>query len=344
MVYFPVLIPTLNRADHLKRCVESLARNTGAENTELYISVDFPPHEKYYDGYHQVKQLLSVIDLSAFKKAHIFFQETNLGPSGNSEFLKLQVEERYDAYIFSEDDNEFAPNFLEYMNKGLNVFRDDPKVLSVCAAKDTEWKTNGKNILFTKLFAAYGVGIWFHKREQEVSLGTGIILPDKPYSLRKMYKLYKQNSCLFCIYILAVLSTDTGLFWKNSETLNWCDSLHSLYMHFTDSVCIAPAIAKARTWGNDGSGVNMPKTDSVTADQTPLDKALNFEFDNIDDLEFIEDNYKLGNAYLPHSKSGVLKAFICYFILLIFGKNRKGAVKFLTLPRKMWNKIKSKSV
>ena len=47
----PVLIPTCNRIHHLKRCVESIARNKLAKETELYISVDYPPSEKYQDGY-----------------------------------------------------------------------------------------------------------------------------------------------------------------------------------------------------------------------------------------------------------------------------------------------------
>ena len=340
MIYYPVIIPTLNRAQHLKRCIDSLSRNTGTENTEIYISVDFPPHEKYREGYEQVKTLLSTIDLSPFKKAHIFFQETNLGPSGNSAFLKSKIEEKYDAYIFSEDDNEFAPNFLEYMNKGLNTFKDDPKILSVCAAKDAEWKSNGKNVLYTKLFSAYGVGIWLKKREEECLSGEKIILPEKPYSPKKMYEFYKKNACLFCAYVLSILSTDRGLFWKDENTLNWCDTVHSIYMHFTDSVCIAPAVAKSRTWGNDGSGVNMQKQDINPEKEFPLDRNLTFEYEDKENLEFIETNYKIGNAYMPYSKSGVLKAVICYCILLLFGKNRKGAVKFFKFPRKIWNRLK----
>lgn len=328
MIYYPVLIPTLNRAEHLKRCIDSLARNTGAENTEVYISVDFPPHERYKEGYEEVKKVLSSVDLSTFKKLHVFFQENNLGPGGNSAFLRTQIEEKYDAYIFSEDDNEFAPNFLEYINKGLEIYKDNPKVLAVCGAKDTNWETNGKNILFTKLFAAYGVGIWIDKRKREISLGEGVILPEKPYSPKQMYKLYKRNACLFYLYVVAILSTDRGLFWKNSETVNWCDTVHSIYMHFTDAVCIAPAIAKSRTWGNDGSGVNMAKSDIDPEKETPLDESLHFEYDG-GDIEFIEENYKLGNDYLKQNKKGILKAVICYFVLWLFGKNRKGAVKFL---------------
>ena len=45
--YAPVLIPTLNRYEHLKQCLESLSKCSLAEHTEVYIALDFPPSEKY---------------------------------------------------------------------------------------------------------------------------------------------------------------------------------------------------------------------------------------------------------------------------------------------------------
>lgn len=333
MIYYPVLITTLNRVEHLKRCVESLARNTGAESTEIYISVDFPPHEKYQKGYEQVKEYLSSADLSIFKAVNIFFQDTNLGPSGNSAFLISQIEQKYDAFIFSEDDNEFSPNFIEYINKGLNIYQNDNRVIAVCASKDTNWQTNGKNFTFSKLYSAYGVGIWINKRNNETSFGKSIILPNKPYSPRKMYKFCKENTFLFCVYILSILSTNDGFFWMGHKALRWCDTVHSIYMHLTDSVCIVPEISKSRTWGNDGSGVNMPKKDINLEKEMPLDKKVTFDYDTADDVGFIEYNYKIGNKYLPYSKINVFKAIICYIIILLFGENREGAVGFFDFFR-----------
>lgn len=46
----PICIPTCNRYEHLKRCVESLSKCTLASETDLIISVDYPPSDKYVDG------------------------------------------------------------------------------------------------------------------------------------------------------------------------------------------------------------------------------------------------------------------------------------------------------
>ena len=51
MTFYPVIIYTLNRYEHFRRCVESLARNTHAEQTELVIGLDYPPSEKYVEGH-----------------------------------------------------------------------------------------------------------------------------------------------------------------------------------------------------------------------------------------------------------------------------------------------------
>ena len=45
MIYAPVLIPTLCRADHFIRCLESLKKNTWAKYTEVYVAVDYPAKE-----------------------------------------------------------------------------------------------------------------------------------------------------------------------------------------------------------------------------------------------------------------------------------------------------------
>lgn len=42
--YAPVVIPTLNRYDHFKACLESLEKC----KTDVYVVLDFSPSEEYY--------------------------------------------------------------------------------------------------------------------------------------------------------------------------------------------------------------------------------------------------------------------------------------------------------
>ena len=45
--YAPVIIVTLNRYEHFKRCLDSLEKCTGANKTDVYVGLDYPPSEKY---------------------------------------------------------------------------------------------------------------------------------------------------------------------------------------------------------------------------------------------------------------------------------------------------------
>ena len=74
----PVVIPTLNRYTHLRRCVESLEDNTWAEYTDVFISVDFPPEEKYEEGHKKVVEYLKKKENNnSFKSLNLYFQKTN---------------------------------------------------------------------------------------------------------------------------------------------------------------------------------------------------------------------------------------------------------------------------
>ena len=106
VTYYPVIIPTLNRYKHLKACVESLAVNTHAEQTELVIGVDYPPSEEYVEGWKKIKEYVHTIH--GFKKTTIFEYKENYGAVKNSKALVEYVFSQYDAYIFTEDDNVFS--------------------------------------------------------------------------------------------------------------------------------------------------------------------------------------------------------------------------------------------
>ena len=79
--YAPILIPTLNRYEHLRRCVESLAKNKLAKESELVIGLDYPPQEKYQEGWEKIKEFLPTI--SGFGKVTILSADKNIGAVNN---------------------------------------------------------------------------------------------------------------------------------------------------------------------------------------------------------------------------------------------------------------------
>lgn len=331
MIYAPVLIPTLNRDRHLERCLNSLMRNSVAQETEVYVSVDFPPNEKYVEGYERVRKVLEK-DYSGFKKMHIIYQKSNLGAGKNIDFLRKHIAKSYDRFIVTEDDNEFAENFLEYIDKGLEKFKDDPSVIGICGFRDTQWVSNGSNVVKSKLFAAYGYGAWFEKNQSHKKEGEKILLSKEIMKPSKMFFLLKNNPMLFSIYISNLICTNEGMCWNEDGTIRWTDSIHSIYMHFTDTSCIAPVECKSRTWGNDGSGINMKKIEGLNPEEKwKFDTAHGFEYDIKEPFEFDTRNYKLGKDYLKVKGINhlVISALIKYILLLFCRYDRQKVIKII---------------
>lgn len=140
MTYAPIYIPTLNRYEHLRKCLESLSHCTGADQTEVYIALDYPPldkWDKYAPGWEKNKEFLHSCGDMGFKKLHLIertenYGTWNKGAIGNGKSIQAEMAKLYDCFIFTEDDNIFAPSFLEFMNKGFEKFRYDDKVISLC--------------------------------------------------------------------------------------------------------------------------------------------------------------------------------------------------------------------
>lgn len=166
-MYAPVIIPTLNRYEHLKECLESLRRNDAASQTEIFISVDFLPSTKYIEGYERIKEYLSH-EQEGFKAVHLFFQSENLGEFSNIDFLINQIRANYDRFIFTEDDNVFATNFLKYMNICLDKYEYDESIYAICGYMwPLEQKTTSEEVIkISNIFSAWGYSVWLDKMDR----------------------------------------------------------------------------------------------------------------------------------------------------------------------------------
>ena len=82
--------------------------------------------------------------------------------------MKRAISKDHDRFISTEDDNEFSVNFLMYMNRCLDIFSDDERVMAVCGCKEADWIVdNDTSIVATKMFAPYGIGTWV-KRDKRI--------------------------------------------------------------------------------------------------------------------------------------------------------------------------------
>ncbi len=189
--------------------------------------------------------------------------------------LKKQVEKRFDRYISTEDDNEFSPNFLVYMSKGLELYKDDPKVLAICGYSYPfdHWKNirgYEYNAYPIHAFCAWGVGCWVKKRI------SSFVNSESAYqvihSWRLVYKMFRKKQHI----------TIHRLLFRNKTAYG--DLMIRVYCALNDVYCIFPSLSKVRNYGFDGSGLNC-KTNSLYVRQE-IDTQPYFEFDNFEIREY----------------------------------------------------------
>lgn len=266
-LYAPVFIPTLCRYEHFKRCVESLSICSHANNTELIIGLDYPPHERYKEGYNKIKEYITQIN--GFKKITLFEHKNNLGAIKNWRFLEAYCSENFDIYIGTEDDNEFSPCFLDYMNKALHLYWDNPKVSSVTGYSDVCcYNQEGHHTYFCYADSAWGLGMWRHK-EKEIKelLMTNDFLKKKMKNIRTGLAFFQKFPARFGMLIQMLRKGD-----------NWDDVKRSSINYFTGRYQLRPTISLCRNWGYDGSGEHCSQNTEYSNQQISSSIIFDYEF------------------------------------------------------------------
>ena len=125
----PVVLFAYARLDHLRLTVESLLRNPECATTELHVYCDGPRQPQHQPRTDAVRAYVDSI--SGFASVRRVYRDSNRGLaasviSGVSELLAM-----HETVIVMEDDLVVSPHFLQYMNAGLQLYRDDERVASI---------------------------------------------------------------------------------------------------------------------------------------------------------------------------------------------------------------------
>ncbi len=269
MIYYPIIIPTLNRFIHLKRCISSLALCSGSEFTELIIGLDYPSEEKHTEGHKNIKKYLPTI--AGFKKVTVFEHKYNLGAYKNYIFLSDYALNKYDALIATEDDNEFAPCFLDFINKALFLYKDDYKVLSISGyTPECFYGISHDKVLFTNESCAWGIGLWKSKEKMLRNVALNNYYKNILASTRDSFKLFKTYPMLLSM-LITMIKKETDYGDVERTTFNILNNCYQL----------RPTTSMSRNWGYDGSGVHCGHNkDNILSKQPILSDStyeLNYE-------------------------------------------------------------------
>lgn len=302
--FAPVLIPTLNRFEHLKRCVESLSRCTYANKTDLYIALDYPLKENHWEGFNQIK--IYIDNITGFNNVIIINREKNFGAVDNLSHAQKTIFEKYDRMILSEDDNEFSPNFLAYINWGLEKYKENEKIFAVCGYNyPIDMSGYDKDYYYANEYSAWGCGIWKDKWE---------FIQSNIFTNNYLQEIFNSFSKLIIIFFnrFRILS---DLKKCKNDNIILGDVIITSYLHLYNKYSVFPRVSKVRNWGHDGSGINCRKVigNDIFITQK-IDENINFiDMENIN----ISTN-KYIHKRLKEYFSFPLKSKIKIIIKLIF--------------------------
>ena len=305
MKYAPYVVPTLCRSEHFIRMMESLKRNTWACYTDVIVSVDYPPSEKYIKGWQEICDYLDQGDFSVFKQLIVFKQTENLGVGHNNAFLYNFIIQRYDRWIRCDDDCEFSPNFLEYMDKCLDKFDDDEDVVAVTGySYPIDWSVSDGATCMKQQFnvASWGLGRWVKKHDVVASyIRSGKMLDDAEIVVRNgRYK--KMSKRCYTQYFNQVTTNRKGT--VKAFMTGVTDISLRAYLACQDKYCISPVISKVRNYGFDGSGAVCQNTIGKDDSSTECYDYRNQEIDTADHFDLV-----LNDPQLLHKNKLKMDAF-----------------------------------
>lgn len=261
-VFAPVVIPTLCRYDHFKKCLESLMNCTHAEKTDVYVAVDYPSKESHWEGYTQIIDYLeSIAHKHGFKSLNVLRRNRNYGIGNNGNFISLcnYVFSFSDSLIATEDDNIFSPAFLDFINKCLIKFKEDLSVIAIDGYRHCYDILSGNNSFFRQNvdFSAWGYGIWRNRFFDALNFFSNKMLLRSsalnPFSWIRIYR----NGLNRCLNYISLL--------KN-RNITLTDNALSVYMGIKKMDVIMPVQNLVRNMGWDNSGENC-KDNPVLAEK-----------------------------------------------------------------------------
>ena len=328
MRYAPVIIPTLNRYEHFKNCLESLEACVGAEYTDVHIGLDYPPEEKYIEGWRLIDNYLFEKERNnRFHALIVYRRKENylLSGKGNAKTIVNRLKKKEESYILSEDDNIFSPNFLIFMNTCLEKYKNNPDIVCVTGySYPIDWITKeGATVQIQNFNASsWGRAWWSHKK-------TYI---DTVFAEEKMY--YEADEDIkklrYKRLINASLIEYVAYIIGSGQKLMKCSSDVGMraYIGISDKYVVSPIVSLVCNKGFDGSGLYCQDNYSKTLDNT---EALSYDYNNqpIDvrnyfdivenDPAFLEENRRKLNDFDRRSIKQVFKAKMILILVHLFG-------------------------
>lgn len=130
MTLAPIIIFAFNRPESLKTAISALVLNPEAKDSDLFVFVDGPRNDAEKAKTDATADYAR--NIKGFKSISVTESSQNKGLGDSIIAGVSQIINRYGTAIIIEDDLIVQPNFLRFINLGLNKYKDEKEVFSIC--------------------------------------------------------------------------------------------------------------------------------------------------------------------------------------------------------------------
>lgn len=255
----PIILFVYNRPDHTRRTINALKNNILADQSELFVFSDGIKKNADTEKVKEVREYIKQI--TGFRRVVVIERERNYGLAKSVVEGVTEIIERYGKVIVLEDDLITHKYFLTYMNNGLDMYEDNPKVYSVSGYSYLRKNIIGKNTYFLKITSSWSWATWLDKWKQYDTNCTGW------EKLKKDYKLRKRFDYDFSYFFYKLINLQLKHKKIDSWAIKWYWTVFK-----NDGLTLYPQTSLVNNSGFDGSGVHCGSKQRNT--QKPIEELV----------------------------------------------------------------------
>lgn len=240
----PLIIFAYNRVDHLAETISAVAKNTLADQTDVFIFSDGAKNPKSEKDVAAVREYVNGLkETKMFHSLTIKCAEKNKGLASSIIDGVSEVIRSYGKVIVIEDDVITAVDFLTFMNDALVFYENDSNIWSIGAYNVVGKPNDGKDVFIAQRTCSSAWATWADRWsliDWEVKKYNSFRFN---YFKRKRFNKYGNDRSV--------------MLDEQQAGLNNSWAIRSCYAEFENNrYTVYPSLPRVKNIGFDGTGEN----------------------------------------------------------------------------------------
>jgi hypothetical protein len=256
----PVALFIYKRPEHTHRMISSLQACVGYAESPVFVFADGPAHSRDLPAVQRTRALArSLLN----DRAELLERETNLGIDKSVIAGVTQLCDRFGKVVVVEDDLVVSPLFLQFLNRGLWQYENEPRVMQVSGHMFDVPQIRQQNAaIFLPMTTSWGWATWKRAWDHLDSMnGWRARLGD--HQVRRRFDL--DDKFAYSTMLAKEMRRETAA-WD----IRWYYTVFA-----RDGLALFPPRTLVFNGGLDGSGTHHRM--ALPTHQAPLETAASFD-------------------------------------------------------------------